>query len=97
MPIDADRKSIPTLAPSGANNTTKISPSGSNTQSGAITASVVRIAVSANMNIEFGANPTATTTTSFYMPANTVEYFSYNSGDLVAAIGTGDVYITPVA
>jgi hypothetical protein len=94
MPRDAGFP-IPVLAQSGANSTLKISPSGSDAASSAITARVVRIAVTANMNIEF--NAAAVATTSLYMPANTVEYFSFTSGQTVHAIGTGDVYITPMA
>lgn len=86
---------IPCLAQNGANTTVKISPAGSDVASAAITATVVRIAVTANMNIEF--NAAAVATTSLYMPANTVEYFSFVSGQTVHAIGTGDVYITPMA
>lgn len=88
---------IPVLSHDGANSTVLSSPSGSTTQSVAITATIVRIVASAAVNIEFGTNPTATTTTSLYLPANTVEYFKFTSGDKVAAIGTATVYITPMA
>lgn len=91
----ADGGAIPCLRQNGANTTVKFSPSGGDANSGAITASVVRIAVTANMNIEFGA--AAVATTSLYMPANSVEYFSFVSGQEVHAIGTGDVYVTPMA
>ncbi len=95
LPRDGSRAPIPCLRQLGANSTLKISPSGSDAASAAVTATVVRIAVTANMNIEF--NAAAVATTSLYMPANTVEYFSFISGQTVHAIGTGDVYITPVA
>lgn len=95
FPKDQNQIPMPILAQDGANTTVKISPSGSDTASAAITAKVVRIAVTANMNIEF--NAAAVATTSLYMPANSIEYFSFITGQTVHAIGTGDVYITPMA
>lgn len=95
FPRDESAQPIPVLSQVGANSTVKFSPSGSDANSGAITANVIRIAVTANMNIEFGA--AAVATTSLYMPANTVEYFKFTTGQAVHAIGTGDVYVTPMA
>lgn len=95
LPRDGNGVTIQAFQPIANNNTVKFSPAGADANSGAITANVVRIAVSANMNIEFGA--AAVGTTSLFMPANTVEYFAFTSGQAVHAIGTGDVYVTPVA
>jgi hypothetical protein len=49
--------------------------------------------------IEIGANPTAVATTSFYLPAGSVEYFSASYTDKIAVIqasGTGSLYVRAV-
>lgn len=96
FPKEQNNQPVPVLSQVGANTTLKISPSGSHTESTAINARVVRIAVTAAMNIEFGTAGVAATSASLYMPANSVEYFAFIPNQLVSALGTGDVYITPV-
>lgn len=95
FPKDQNNQPIPALQQVGANSSILLSPSGANVQSAAINARIIRIAVSAAMNIEFGSNPTATTS-SLWMPANSVEYFSFIPNQLVGALGTGAVTITPM-
>ena len=95
FPREQSGQFVRVLQQVGANSSILLTPAGASVQSGAINFRVIRISVSAAMNIEFGANPTATTS-SMWMPANTVDYFSFISGQLVAALGTGSVTITPM-
>jgi hypothetical protein len=98
MPTDSNGRPIPVLNPVTANNTQQIGISGSSQQSAAITGNVIRVAVDTACNIEIGKNPSASLTTSLWMPANSVEYFAIPSGSKVAVIGTaGNIYITPVS
>ena len=92
--LDPNGNPLPYIRP-GA--TVKISPSGSSAATAAVIHAteecLVRIAVSAAMTLNFAASPTATTT-DLFMPANTVDYFVIPAGYKIAALGTGDVYIT---
>lgn len=98
LPKDNNFASIPVLAPDGANQTIKLGSTGSSSQTAAIlNVKVVRIVADAAVSLEFGTNPVAVLATSLYLPANTPEYFKWTSGNLVAAIGTANVYITPVS
>lgn len=47
---------------------------------------IVRIAVTVDTYIERGVNPTASTTTSEFWPAGTVEYKKVNTGEKLAFI-----------
>lgn len=46
---------------------------------------IVRLVVTSNAYVAFGASPTATTS-DMYMPANVPEYFTMSPGDKVSAI-----------
>jgi hypothetical protein len=95
QPVDQNGDPIPALRQAAATNTQKIVLSGAGTTT-AIATPVIRIATDAAIVIEFGAAPLAGTT-SLYMPANSVEYFSFLPGDKVGALGTGNMYVTPMA
>ena len=61
---------------------------------------MIRISTQGNhVHLAFGATPTASVTTSFFMPTNTVEFFAFKSGEKVAFIGssaTGSISIVAV-
>lgn len=95
QPVDQGGAPIPVLRPAAATNTQQIVLSGAGTTT-AITTPVIRIATDSAMVIEIGAAPLAGTT-SLYMPANSVEYFSFLPGNKVGALGTGSMYVTPMA
>ena len=49
---------------------------------------MIRISTQGNhVHLAFGSAPTASVTTSFFMPTNSVEFFAFKSGDKVAFIG----------
>jgi purine nucleoside phosphorylase len=49
---------------------------------------MIRISTQGNhCHVAFGADPTASTSTSFFIPTNTVEFFAFKSGEKVAFIG----------
>ena len=49
---------------------------------------IIRISVQGNhCHVSFGSAPTASVTTSFFIPNNTVEFFTFKSGEKVAFIG----------
>lgn len=75
--------------------TQKVNSSGSSAQSSAFSANIeyVRIIPDADCHIEFGVNPTATTSTIF-MESKTSEYFKVSPGEKVAVIGTVNLYVT---
>ena len=60
----------------------------------------IRISTQGNhVHVAFGATPTASVTTSFFIPTNTVEFFAFKSGEKVAFIGntaTGSISIIAV-
>ncbi|HRQ68392.1 MAG TPA: hypothetical protein P5031_07495 [Candidatus Syntrophosphaera sp.] len=91
---DANGASVPVFCP-GA--TVKVSPSGASTATdAAINATdyqLVRIVATAAMHIAVAAAPTATDA-DMYLPAAMVDYLIIPKGCKIAAIGTGDVYIT---
>jgi hypothetical protein len=90
---DANGESVPVFSP-GA--TIKISPAGVSVASAVVNATdnqLIRVVATAAMNITVGAAPTATTS-DMYLPAACVEYYIIPANTKVAAIGTGDVYIT---
>lgn len=75
--------------------TQKVNSSGSSAQSSAFSANIeyVRVIPDADCHIEFGVNPTATTSTIF-MESKTSEYFKVSPGEKVAVIGTVNLYVT---
>jgi hypothetical protein len=50
------------------------------------TCNYIRVSTDTAIRLEFGANPTATTSSGTRMPANTVEYFGITQGHKVAVI-----------
>ena len=60
---------------------------------------IIRISTQGNhCHVAFGATPTASVTTSFFIPTNSVEFFNFNSGEKVAFIsGTSAGSISIVA
>lgn len=78
-----------------------VSVNTSSAQSAAIVADHVEISTdsTANVFLEFGTNPTATTTTSFRISPDVRYVLPFKSGDKVAVIGSainGSVFIHPV-
>ena len=61
---------------------------------------MIRISTQGNhVHLAFGATPTASVTTSFFMPTNSTEFFAFKSGEKVAFIGgsaTGSISIIAV-
>lgn len=55
-------------------------------QSAALDAKCIRVCAITDINILFGANPTALTTSCF-LPAGTVEYFKFYAGEKVSVLG----------
>jgi hypothetical protein len=93
--------SINTLPAIAVGTCSKVSVSGSSAQSGAITASVVRVIATTDCHIKFGSNPTAAADgTSLFLPAYAAEYFQFGSGDKIAVIqdaASGNLFITAAA
>ncbi len=91
---DANGSPVPVFCP-GA--TVKISPAGASAATAAVINAtdyqLVRIVATAAMHIAIAAAPTATTS-DMYLPAAMVDYLIIPKGCKIAAIGTGDVYIT---
>ena len=79
-------------------NTQKVTSSGTSAQSSAFGANVeyVRVIADAACHIQFGVNPTATTST-IYLPADDIEYFKVSAGEKVAVIGTVDLYVSDLS
>jgi hypothetical protein len=76
-------------------STEKVTSSGSSVQSAAFAENIeyVRIAADAACHLEFGVNPTATTS-KVYVPADDIEYFKVSPGEKVAVIGTVNLYVS---
>jgi hypothetical protein len=60
---------------------------------------VLRLVATTECHLAIGSNPTASQTTSFYMPANTIEYVRCGGSDKVAVIqksggSTGSLFVT---
>lgn len=78
--------------------TQKVNSSGTSAQSAAFAANIeyVRVCADAACHIEFGVNPTATTS-KIYLPADDVEYFKVSPGEKVAVIGTVNLYVSELS
>jgi hypothetical protein len=90
---DANGESVPAFCP-GA--TIKLVLTGASVASAVVNATdnqLIRVVATAAMNITVGSAPTATNS-DMYLPAACVEYYIIPANTKVAAIGTGDVYIT---
>jgi hypothetical protein len=76
-------------------STEKVTSSGTSAQSAAFADNIyyVRVVADAACHIEFGSNPTATTS-KVYVPADDIEYFKVSPGEKVAVIGTVDLYVS---
>ena len=76
-------------------STEKVSSSGTSAQSAAFADNIyyVRVVADAACHIEFGSNPTATTS-KVYVPADDIEYFKVSPGEKVAVIGTVNLYVS---
>lgn len=77
--------------------TVKISPAGASAATAAVINAtdyqLVRIVATAAMNIAISAAPTATDA-DMYLPASAIDYLIIPKACKIAALGTGDVYIT---
>ena len=85
----------------GYGTTQSIAIGGSSVQSAAtgLDADVVRLVATSDCNIAIGANPTASPTTSAFLPAGVVEYVEITGGQKVAVIqktggSAGTLFIT---
>jgi len=78
--------------------TQKVTSSGTSAQSAAFGANIeyVRVIPDADCHIEFGVNPTATTS-KIFMEAKTSEFFKVSQGEKVAVIGTVNLYVTELS
>jgi hypothetical protein len=78
--------------------TVKLASTGTSSATAAFGANIeyVRVISDADVHIEFGKSPTATTST-IYLPADDVEYFKVSEGEKLAAIGTANVYVTQLS
>lgn len=85
QPKDQSGYPVPCLRPIPGTGINVDGTSGS-AQSAALDAKIIRIAANSDINILFGSNPTALTT-SCKMFAGSTEYFKFNSGDKVAVLG----------
>ena len=76
-------------------STEKVTSSGTSAQSAAFADNIyyVRVVADAACHIEFGSNPTATTS-KVYVPADDIEYFKVSHGEKVAVIGTVNLYVS---
>ena len=78
--------------------TEKVNSAGTSAQSSAFSANIeyVRVIPDADCHIEFGVNPTATTSTIF-LESKTSECFKVSPGEKVAVIGTVNLYVTELS
>ena len=88
---------MPVITP-GASSVVSYSTS---VQSGALTATVIRLVANTDCHVAIAANPTAVADgTCTFLPANSPEYFRITSGQKVAAIqdsAAGKLFITIAA
>jgi len=78
--------------------TQKVNSAGTSAQSAAFGTNIeyVRVIPDADCHIEFGVNPTATTS-KIFMEAKTSEFFKVSQGEKVAVIGTVNLYVTELS
>lgn len=78
--------------------TQKVNSSGTSAQSAAFGSNIeyVRVIPDADCHIEFGVNPTATTS-KIFLESKTSEYFKVSEGEKVAVIGTVNLYVTELS
>ena len=78
--------------------TQKVNSSGTSAQSAAFGSNIeyVRVIPDADCHIEFGVNPTATTS-KIFMESKTSEIFKVSQGEKVAVIGTVNLYVTELS
>lgn len=78
--------------------TVKLGSTGTSSQTAAFGNNIeyVRVVADAAVHIEFGTNPTATSST-IYLPADDIEYFKVSGGEKLAAIGTANVYVSQLS
>ena len=78
--------------------TQKVNSTGSSAQSSAFGSNIeyVRVIPDADCHIEFGVNPTATTS-KIFLESKTAEYFKVSEGEKVAVIGTVNLYVTELS
>ena len=78
--------------------TQKVNSSGSSAQSAAFGSNIeyVRVIPDADCHIEFGKNPTATTS-KIFLESKTSECFKVSEGEKVAVIGTVNLYVTELS
>jgi hypothetical protein len=90
---DVNTKAIQVLRPS---TVSKVSTSGTAASSSAIAANIRVARIISDSDCFYSVEGTATTSSS-YLPANTIEYIHVYEGDTVSVIlasGTGSAYIT---
>ena len=75
--------------------TQKVTSYGSSAASSAFSANIeyVRVVSDADCHIEFGVNPTATTS-KIFLESKSSEYFKVSEGEKVAVIGSVNLYVT---
>lgn len=94
--VDSSSGSIPALM---IENPQTVAITDTSAQSAAINSTVIRVIATSNCFIEFGENPTATSST-HYILANQIEYFGFTEGQLLAVIREsedGTLYISECA
>ena len=79
--------------------TQKVPFTATSSQSAAVgsATTLVRVVGTAACHLEIGANPTATNSTSYYLPANVPQVLGIAGGQKIAVIrnsGDGDLFIT---
>ena len=75
--------------------TQKVNSSGTSAQSSAFGSNIeyVRVVPDADCHIEFGVNPTATTS-KIFLESKSSEYFKVSECEKVAVIGSVNLYVT---
>jgi len=78
--------------------TQKVNSTGTSAQSSAFGSNIeyVRVIPDADCHIEFGVNPTATTS-KIFLESKTSECFKVSEGEKVAVIGTVNLYVTELS
>lgn len=78
--------------------TIKLASGGSSSQTAAFEANIeyVRVISDADVHVEFGVNPTATSS-KIFLEAKSYEYFKVSPGEKLAAIGSANVYVTTLS